>query len=82
MLLPDTPLADAAVLAERIRHSIATLSFQTPGGVVIRGITVSIGAAPMAASMTGIDDLLRNGDTAMYGAKNNGRNRIEVFHEN
>jgi diguanylate cyclase (GGDEF)-like protein/PAS domain S-box-containing protein len=79
MLLPNTPLHDAALLAERIRQSIADMLLQTPGDALIgSSITISIGAAAFTTEMTSIDDLLRNADTAMYRAKNSGRNRVEV----
>jgi diguanylate cyclase (GGDEF)-like protein/PAS domain S-box-containing protein len=79
ILLPNTPLHAAALLAERIRQSIAYMLLQMPEGALISSITVSVGAAAFTDATTSIDDLLRNADTAMYRAKNSGRNRVEVY---
>jgi diguanylate cyclase (GGDEF)-like protein/PAS domain S-box-containing protein len=79
VLLPNTLLPDAALLGERIRLSITNLSLQTAGGALIGTITISVGAAAFSAEMASIDDLLRNADTAMYHAKNSGRNRVEMY---
>jgi diguanylate cyclase (GGDEF)-like protein/PAS domain S-box-containing protein len=73
ILLPDTPLQAAVLLAERIRLSIANMS------VMVSSITISVGAVAFTHEMTGIDDLLRNADAAMYRAKNNGRNCVAVY---
>ena len=79
ILLPNTPLQIAAVMAERVRLSIAGMVFDSPGGVQQKKLTISIGASAFTEDMTGIDDLLRKADAAMYHAKNNGRNCIKVY---
>ncbi|MEI8132496.1 MAG: diguanylate cyclase, partial [Leptolinea sp.] len=79
VLLPNTLLADAALLAERIRHSIANMAIQAPDELLISAITISIGVAALTDEMLGIDGLLKNADKAMYRAKHNGRNRVEVY---
>jgi len=79
ILLPNTPLHDAASLAERTRQSIANMSFQMPGDALISTITISVGAAAFTDEMSDIDDLLRNADAAMYRAKKNGRNCVSVY---
>jgi diguanylate cyclase (GGDEF)-like protein/PAS domain S-box-containing protein len=82
VLLPNTSLEGAVLLAERVRQTIANTSFKTPGDVLISTITVSIGVASVTDEMSGIDDLLRNADAAMYRAKNSGRNCARVYKEN
>ncbi|MEI8133112.1 MAG: diguanylate cyclase [Leptolinea sp.] len=79
VLLPNTPLADAALLAERIRHSIENMTIQSPGELLISAITISIGVAALTDGILNIDGLLRNADAAMYRAKHNGRNCVEVY---
>jgi diguanylate cyclase (GGDEF)-like protein len=81
VLLPNTLLPAAVLLAERIRQSIANMLFQKPDGAWIKTITISIGVATFTDEMSGIDDLLRNADAALYSAKNSGRNCVRVYDE-
>jgi diguanylate cyclase (GGDEF)-like protein len=73
-LLPNTSLEEALHLAERVRHSIESISFEKISGVL--KITVSGGVAAFMDEISNIDDLLRNADKALYRAKETGRNRI------
>jgi len=76
VLLPDLALNQARQTAERIRQQIAGLS---PSSLA-NAVTVSIGLA----DRTPDDDvarLVQRADTAMYGAKEGGRNRVAVATE-
>ncbi|WP_175529144.1 GGDEF domain-containing protein [Granulicella pectinivorans] len=76
ILLPETSLAAARVLAARIRLRIEQSSFGYDDGLPIC-ITASLGLAELAAG--GNDTWLalrRRGDAAMYAAKRLGRNRV------
>lgn len=72
VLLPDADLEQARQVAERIRLTTAEGPAQLPP------VTVSIGVAALEAADTNLDCLLSRADNAMYLAKANGRNRIEV----
>lgn len=71
VLLPDTRLEQAAVVAERIRTALASMTIEPLPNVV----TVSLGVAEIAPDETG-DALLRRVDKALYEAKSAGRNRV------
>jgi diguanylate cyclase (GGDEF)-like protein len=73
ILLPETDSAQAAIVAERIRESIAghVLSVHS----VQFKVTISVGIASATLSMSGIEALLRAADQALYQAKGQGRNR-------
>jgi diguanylate cyclase (GGDEF)-like protein len=77
MLLPETDLAQATVVAERLREKVAT-HFLTVHKVRFN-VTVSIGIAEATVSMAGFDVLLRAADQALYQAKGEGRNRIACW---
>jgi diguanylate cyclase (GGDEF)-like protein len=69
ILLPETDLQAAELVAERIRGQMAGLA------------TVSIGVAAATLSMSGIGALVRAADKALYEAKAAGRNRVVSFQE-
>jgi diguanylate cyclase (GGDEF)-like protein len=72
VVLPDCSGGEACVVAERVRHSIC----ETPAANVIE-VTASIGVAQLRDGQ-GLSELLHQGDAALYRAKQNGRNRVEM----
>ena len=72
--------SDAAAIATRIRDSVALPTRSTP---VELDITISIGIALAFGDDTEAspDSLLRDADEAMYKAKRQGANVIEIFDE-
>lgn len=75
VLLPDTPLETALLVAERLRAALASAPQDTPGAGTGIAYTVSIGAATLELGET-IASLLSRADTALYAAKSAGRNRV------
>ncbi len=73
-ILPETGAEMAVQVAERIRSSIAVEQDAVPA------YTVSIGVARHAAGMTA-DDLVDAADHALYCAKGDGRNRVELVQD-
>jgi diguanylate cyclase (GGDEF)-like protein len=74
ILLPDTGRAEAEIVAEKIRAAVATITVSD----VTRPITASIGVAVLPDDAADSITLLRNADRALYAAKSNGRNRVEL----
>ena len=72
VLLPNADRAKAALVAERMRHGMATLD-----DLPVR-VTISLGCAQMHRRLDGIDALLRQADEALYRAKRAGRDRVVV----
>ena len=77
ILMPETPLAGAAILAERLREVLARLAVGTTTGTL--HFTISAGVAACGGTDAGITDVLQRADTALYAAKHHGRNRIQVL---
>ena len=73
ILLPETPLAVAAEVAERLRVQVAAT--QMP---IVGHITVSLGVATSTTDMTDSAVVLKQADEKLYAAKHNGRNRVEA----
>jgi two-component system cell cycle response regulator len=74
LLLPETGLKGAKILAERIRERIEENILEVAGGHELK-MTVSGGLALWEEGQT-YEDVLKNADEFLYEAKNTGRNRI------
>ncbi|MBX9831749.1 MAG: diguanylate cyclase, partial [Burkholderiaceae bacterium] len=78
--LPDVPLADATVVAQRCMDSLRDAALDHSRSPTAPVITLSMGIASVVPRAgTGSDTLVQAADAALYRAKNGGRNRIEVF---
>ena len=74
MLLPETNLQQAIVVAERIQSMWERSPVNLDGELIHS--TVSIGVAEASSADKSFDDLLRRADRMMYKAKKSGRNRV------
>jgi diguanylate cyclase (GGDEF)-like protein len=70
ILLIETDLVQARIVAERVRESFAAQR--------INGCTLSLGAAQLIATGSR-EDLIRQADEAMYRAKRSGGNCVEEY---
>jgi len=75
--LPETGLEQAVHVAERLRGNLAGTPIANGGPPL--NLTVSIGITVTGQSSSDLTTLLKQADTALYNAKRNGRNRVEVF---
>lgn len=75
VLLGKTNALGAAIIAERIRENIEHLVVNT--SKVPLSVTVSIGVSTLTNDMDS-KELFSQADKALYSAKNNGRNRVEI----
>jgi len=78
-LLPRTGIDEARDVAERVCTAIGSLHITEIDGAV----TVSIGVAGVSSSATSfgdssLDGLIHRADTALYAAKERGRNRVAI----
>jgi diguanylate cyclase (GGDEF)-like protein len=80
LVLPETELAGAAHLAEKIRARIEQLGIPLDDGEILK-VTISIGVASRSDvrgdGLTRARPLLSAADAALYAAKRAGRNRVE-----
>ena len=72
LVLPETDIAGALLVAERIRARVAEGEF--PG----RRVTLSLGVAEFPTSTDSADGIIAVADQALYRAKRNGRDRVEA----
>jgi diguanylate cyclase (GGDEF)-like protein/PAS domain S-box-containing protein len=77
ILLPETGQPDALKVAARLQKTVGKLPVLS--GNVFSKLTISMGVASLGEKETTLDDLLLKADRALYLAKANGRNRVEVY---
>jgi len=75
LLLPETNLEQAMVVARRIQQMWEQSPVNLDGELIHS--TISIGVAEVSPDDKTLDDLLRRADKMLYKAKQNGRNRVE-----
>ena len=75
VVMPDTPISVASVIAERLRAAVQGEGFAIEEGPKSIPVTVSIGLAETGGSADP-NLLFRRADRALYRSKNSGRNRV------
>ena len=75
VVMPETDLAVATMVAERLRRRIAGEPFSIQQGTHGIEITISIGIAGLGSD-DGAAGVLKRADQALYRAKRDGRNRV------
>lgn len=76
VVMPDTDVAFAYSVSERLRHSIETTPFRISRAPNSLNLTISIGIAGLEGPDDSADALLHRADQALYSAKKAGRNRV------
>lgn len=72
VLLPDTPMADGTIIAERIRQAVQDTDFIYEAERM--PLTISVGISSWGGQA--MDEFIRRADKALYHAKVSGRNRV------
>jgi diguanylate cyclase (GGDEF)-like protein len=78
VILPETDPERAVTQAERTRAAVAGHAFRGEDSNPQGDLTVSIGVAALSSGMRKIEELVRDADQALYRAKAQGRNRVEL----
>ncbi len=76
IVMPETDMAVAAMVAERLRRRIAADPFAIQQGARSIPVTISIGIAGVRGRDDSAAALLKRADQALYRAKRDGRNRV------
>ena len=78
VVMPETDLANAAAVAERLRAAVAKDSFTVRSSGEKLAVTISVGVAAAIPGDDHRDQLLKRADDALYSAKLTGRNRVVI----
>ena len=76
VIITETPIDKAVIPLERLIKSINEYKFCYNGQSLT--VTVSIGAAEVTKDMQSVHSLFEDADKALYKAKENGRNQIQI----
>jgi two-component system, cell cycle response regulator len=76
IVMPETDMAVATIVAERLRRRIASEPFSIQQGGGLIEVTISIGLATLDTADDNAGSILKRADQALYRAKRDGRNRV------
>jgi diguanylate cyclase (GGDEF)-like protein len=78
LILPETDLAGAELLAERLRTTFATSATWVDGVSIASTASFGIASVDFASTTSGITlyELIKSADQLLYGSKSGGRNQL------
>jgi diguanylate cyclase (GGDEF)-like protein len=79
ILLPQTGLAEARTIGERIRRRIERTQFPHGQSQPHGAVTVSLGVSCFGAELDTPAEIIRAADRALYAAKGRGKNCVEAY---
>jgi diguanylate cyclase (GGDEF)-like protein len=79
ILLPQTDLQEAGVIADRIRRKINSTQFTHGKTQPLGAVTVSIGLSTFSPALDSAEAIVRAADRALYHAKSHGKNRAYAY---
>ncbi len=77
VMLPNTSLEGAYKVGEKLRKAVEQNPIELRNGEKLK-ITVSIGISSFRNHKS-LEDIIREADIALYGAKKKGKNRVEIY---
>jgi diguanylate cyclase (GGDEF)-like protein len=79
ILLPQTNLQEAGVIADRIRRKIYSTAFTHGKTQPLGAVSVSIGLSALSPALDSAEAIVRAADRALYHAKRHGKNRAYAY---
>jgi diguanylate cyclase (GGDEF)-like protein len=81
ILLPQTSIAEAGAIAERIQQRIAATHFPHGKSQPMGRVSLSIGVSSFSPIVSSAETVIAAADRALYRAKKLGKNRVEFYQE-
>lgn len=82
IVLPQTTMSEAGVIAERMRQRVADREYPFGKSQPLGNVSVSIGISTFAKHIDTAEKVIAAADRALYNAKAQGKNRIEFYADN
>ena len=80
VILPETDMNGAKVLAQRLRRGVEQERINSKGNCVSVTISIGVAGTDLVKKSVSMDTFIEQSDQAMYTAKHKGRNRVELKH--
>ena len=81
ILLPQTAMSEAGVIADRIRHRVSTTHFPHGKSQPLGRVTISVGVSTFTKNIDTPENIIAAADRALYQAKSMGKDRVEFYGE-
>ena len=81
ILLPQTGIAEAGVIADRIRQRVATTEFPHGKSQPLGRVTISVGVSTFTKNVDTSENIIAAADRALFQAKSLGKDRVEFYGE-
>jgi len=81
ILLPQTGMVEAGVIADRIRNRVSTTHFPHGKSQPLGRVTISVGVSTFAKNVDTPENIIAAADRALYEAKSMGKDRVEFYGE-
>lgn len=81
ILLPQTSMSEASVIADRIRHRVSTTHFPHGKSQPLGRVTISVGVSTFQKNVDTPENIIAAADRALYQAKSMGKDRVEFYGE-
>jgi diguanylate cyclase (GGDEF)-like protein len=81
ILLPQTAMAEAGTIADRIRHRVSTTEFPHGKSQPLGHVTISVGVSTFTKNVDTSENIIAAADRALYQAKSLGKDRVEFYGE-
>ena len=81
ILLPQTAMSEAGVIADRIRDRVSNTHFPHGKSQPLGRVTISVGVSTFTKNVDTPENIIAAADRALYQAKRMGKDRVEFYGE-
>jgi diguanylate cyclase (GGDEF)-like protein len=81
ILLPQTGMGEAGVIADRIRHRVSTTDFPHGKAQPLGRVTISVGVSTFSKNVDTPENIIAAADRALYRAKSLGKDQVQFYRE-